>query len=159
MLIAQWREYFFLNFALWRGQNYSLMVGLQLAQQQLVQSLSCFHRIKKCGSNSKTIAIVWRCKYCLKRKFWNNSFRTYINRRLIHEGDSNLPIIRVAGNLNIRRERSMSNQTRGRRLVLHFDGVNGYSGRDGQGSKCRFILLWYIWPAKDCVHYAWILEA
>ena len=26
-------------------------------------------RIKKCGSNSKTIVIVWRCKYCLKRKF------------------------------------------------------------------------------------------
>ena len=26
-------------------------------------------RIKKCGSNSKTIAIVWRCKYCLTRKF------------------------------------------------------------------------------------------
>ena len=23
----------------------------------------------QCGSNSKTIAIVWRCKYCLKRKF------------------------------------------------------------------------------------------
>ena len=101
-------------------------------------------RIKKCGSNSKTIAIVWRCRYCLKRKFWNNSLRTYINGRLIHEGESNLPIITEAGNLNIRRGRSMSNQTRGRRLVLHFDGVSGYSGRDGQGSKCRFILLWFM---------------
>jgi len=32
---------FFLNFALWRGQNYSLTIGPQVALQQLIQLRSC----------------------------------------------------------------------------------------------------------------------
>ena len=33
---------FFLNFALWRGQNYWLTIGPQLTWQQLIQSRNCF---------------------------------------------------------------------------------------------------------------------
>ena len=42
---ADWsmkRLFFFLNFALWRGQNYSLTISPQVAYQQLIQSRSCF---------------------------------------------------------------------------------------------------------------------
>ena len=33
---------FFLNFASWRGQSYSFMIGPQIALQQLIQLRSCF---------------------------------------------------------------------------------------------------------------------
>ena len=36
------KRVFFLNFASWRGQNYSLTIGPQVAYQQLIQSRSCF---------------------------------------------------------------------------------------------------------------------
>ena len=118
------------------------------------------NRIKKCGSNSKTIAIVWRCRYCLKRKFCNNSFRTYINGRLIHEGDSNLPIITVAGNLNIRRERSMSNQTRGRGLVLHFDGTHWIlrEGRSRQQMSLYPVVIFHRRKIAFIMHEFWKLN-
>ena len=117
-------------------------------------------RIKKCGSNSKTIGIVWRCRYRLKRKFWNNSFRTYINGRLIHQGDSNLPIITVAGNLNIRRERSMSNRTRGRGLVLHFDGSHWIlrEGRSRQQMSLYPVVIFHRRKIAFIIHEFWKLN-
>ena len=125
-----------------------------------ILTFKLFLRIKKCGSNSKTIAIVWRCRYCLKRKFWNNSFRTYINGRLIHEGDSNLPIITVAGNLNIRRERSMSNQTRGRGLVLHFDGSHWIlrEGRSRQQMSLYPVVIFHRRKIAFIMHEFWKLN-
>ena len=42
--------------------------------QALLWTLSSSCRIKKCGSNSKTIAIVWCCKNCLKGNFETIAF-------------------------------------------------------------------------------------
>ena len=139
---------------------YSLLWCSCLLWLWLDKKLKINRRIKKCGSNSKTIAIVWRCRYCLKRKFWNNSFRTYINGRLIHEGDCNLPIITVAGNLNIRRERSMSNQTRGRGLVLHFDGSHWIlrEGRSRQQMSLYPVVIFHRRKIAFIMHEFWKLN-
>ena len=80
----------------------------------------------------------------LKENFETIAFRTYINGRLTHEGDSNLPIITVAGNLNSERAFHVKPNSGAGGWFYILMRVNGYSGREGQGSKCRFILLCYL---------------
>ena len=88
MLIGQWRDNIFLNFALWRGQNYLLTIGPQVAQQQVIQSLSCFHEtmasrfeivdveyIKELKDKSEN-ENAKNCTEC-----WKNVFKKWANER------------------------------------------------------------------------------
>ena len=82
------KRVFFLNFALWRGQNYSLTIGPQVAKQQLLQSGSCFsvtiasrfdlvdgeyiEELKDKSENENTKNIT---------EWWKNVFKKWANER------------------------------------------------------------------------------
>ena len=82
------RVFFFLNFALWRGQNYSLTIGPQVAQQQLIQSLSCFHETMASRFEIVEVEYIKELKAKSENEnkknsteCWKNVFKKWANER------------------------------------------------------------------------------